>query len=64
MHMTAHKLIGMLATFIKYEMASSTESVDRATFKCDSHGNVIEKIFHPDGDERPKWKTVYRIKYR
>ena len=50
--------------FIKYEMASSTESVHRATFKCDSYGNVIEKIFHPDGDERPKWKTVYRIKYR
>ena len=50
--------------FIKHGFTSKTEQVDRATFKCDSHGNVIEKTVHPDGAERPKWKTVYRIKYR
>ena len=50
--------------FIKYEMASSTESVDRATFKCDSHGNVIEKLFYPDGNGAPNKKTTYIITYR
>ena len=50
--------------FLKYYKDSRTETTDTWTYKCDSYGNVIEKISYEIDSSRPNFRTEYRISYR
>lgn len=50
--------------FLKYYKDSRTETTDTWTYKCDSYGNVIEKISYDTDSSRPNYRTEYRISYR
>ena len=50
--------------FLKYYKDSRTETTDTWIYKCDSYGNVIEKISYDTDSSRPNYRTEYRISYR
>ena len=50
--------------FLKYYKDSRTETTYTWTYKCDSYGNVIEKISYDSDSSRPNYRTEYRISYR
>lgn len=50
--------------FRKLFKDSSTETTDSWTYKCDSYGNVVEKISYHTDTSCPNYRTEYRISYR
>lgn len=50
--------------FRKLFKVSSTETTDSWTYKCDSYGNVVEKISYDTDTSCPNYRTEYRISYR